>query len=132
MTQAVLQELGRKTLHKYLERTDRIIFKTSEPKDFSASLTHVCSYHFIKLNRDLAIKLCTHRKKSNAIHFIQRVTGHLICYISVTEAVTLVRNSRYILTNRDITTNVTKSLDVINQAINNFDDPIIDLTDTRE
>ena len=44
----------------------------------------------------------------------------------------LVKNFRYILTNRDITKNVTKSLDVINQAINNFGEPLKDLIDSRE
>ena len=45
---------------------------------------------------------------------------------------TLVKNFRYILTNRGITKNVTKSPDVINQAINNFGEPLKDLIDSRE
>ena len=71
-------------------------------------------------------------QKSNIIHFIQRVIGRLICCTFATEAVTLVKNFRYILPNRNITKNVIKSIDVINQAINNFDEPLIDLIDSRE
>lgn len=97
MIQAVLQRLGGETLDKYLERTCLIIFKTSQPNDFSATF----------------------------------IIGRLNYCTSVTEAVT-VKNFSYISSNRDITKNVTKSLNVMNQTINNFDEPLIDLIESSE
>ena len=78
MIQAVVQEMTGYTLQSYLQKTSDLIQGGNEDNSIN-TFVHICSFHFLKLNRENLKKLYTAQEHKKKIHFCQRVLGSLIC-----------------------------------------------------
>ena len=74
--QAVLNELNRETLEKYLERIYGIIFNDQKTENTQKTQVRLCSYHIL---RNSYAKLKELTKDKSLMNFVQRILRRIIC-----------------------------------------------------
>ena len=122
MIQAVLMELSGETLEAYLKRSYRIVFNKCQPDDFDRMFIHICSYHVLKINYENIKKEFPGKECTSVVHFGQRFFGRLVSCRNIEDAVNLVKHGLTVMTSYTVTNDVTRSLEVISNTVNDFDD----------
>ena len=119
MIQAVVQEMTGYTLQSYLQKTSDLIQGGNEDNSIN-TIVHICSFHFLKLNRENLKKLYTTQEHKKKIHFCQRVLGRLICCHSLKDSTTISEHFATVVTARIHNEVVENSLKYLERSINEF------------
>ena len=119
--QAVLQEYTNETIGKYLSRLYRIATGVSSDEENKKTHVHICSFHFLKLNRQILGRLYGKIKEQCKKHFCLRILGRLICCGSLKEAIRIWKHASIIMTNKKVTSAVKQSLSILQETINKSD-----------
>ena len=116
--QAVLNELNRETLEKYLERIYGIIFKDQKTENTQKTQVRLCSYHIL---RNSYAKLKELTKDKSLMNFVQRILRRIICCKSYAEAETIILNAAIVMTTPKTDYDLKKAITNIEQTVNTFD-----------
>ena len=105
----------------YLEPCQMSMMERSSDEENKKNLVHICSFHFLNLNRQFLDKLYGKTKEESEKHFCLRMLGRLICCGSLEEAIRICKHVSIIMTNKKVTSSVKQSLSILQEAINKFD-----------
>ena len=82
---------------------------------------HVCSFHFLKLNKDFINKKYDRKTNRSKLHFCLRYLGRFICCNNFELALVIGRNMTVTIVGRYATTLVDKSIKYLQDAVNKFE-----------
>ena len=119
MVQSVMQEMSVNTLQSYLQKTYDLIQEGNEDNSIN-TIAHICSFHFLKLNRESLKKLYTGQEYKEKIHFCQRVPGRLICCLLLKDSTTILEHFAKIVTSPTHNDVVENFLKYLERSINEF------------
>ena len=72
------------------------------------SSSHICSFDFLKMNRESIQKFHVKKVDTSKVNFCLRIICRLICCESVNEAIVLYQLGIVVMTNKKITTDIEK------------------------
>ena len=121
MIQAVLQEYLGANITQYLSRMFRITKEINPDEENTTTRLHVCSFHFLKLNKDFINKKYDKTNNRSKLHFCLRSSGRLICCINLEQALVICRHITVAITGRYVTTLVDESIKYLQDAVNKFE-----------
>ena len=104
MMQAVLQEYLGENIAQYLSRMFRITKGINPDEDNKTTRFHVCSFRFLKFNKDFINKKYDRKNNRCKLHFCLRSLGRIICCINLEQALVIWRHITVDITGRYVTT----------------------------
>lgn len=119
MIQSVIQEMTGYILQSNLQKTYNLIQGGNEDNSIN-TIVHICSFHYLRLNRENLKKLYTAQEHKKKIHFCQRVLGRLICCHWLKDATTILEHSAKIVTSQTHNKVMENSLKYLERPINEF------------
>ena len=69
---------------------------------------HICSFHFLKMNRESIQKLYGKNDDTGKVNFCLRIIGRLICCQSLDKAIEIYKLATVVMTNKKVITVVEK------------------------
>ena len=99
MIQSVIQKMTGCTLQSYLQKTYNLIQEGNEHNSIN-TIVHICSFHFLKLDRENLKKPYTAQEYKKKIHSCQRVLGRLIYCHSLKDATTILEHFAKVVTSQ--------------------------------
>ena len=122
MMQAVLQEYLRENIAQYLSRVFRITKGIIPDDENKTTSLHVCSFHFLKLNKDFINKKYDRKNNRSKLHFCLRSLGRLICCNNFEQDLVVCRHMTVAITDRFVTTLVDESIkDFWDEELHHYD-----------
>ena len=122
MMQAVLQEYLRENIAQYLSRVFRITKGIIPDEENKTTSLHVCSFHFLKLNKDFINKKYDRKNNRSKLHFCLRSLGRLICCNNFEQDLVVCRHMTVAITGRFVTTLVDESIkDFWDEELHHYD-----------
>ena len=122
MMQAVLQEYLRENIAQYLSRVFRITKGIIPDEENKTTSLHVCSFHFLKLNKDFINKKYDRKNNRSKLHFCLRSLGRLICCNNFEQDLVVCRHMTVTITGRFVTTLVDESIkDFWDEELHHYD-----------
>ena len=118
--QAVLQEYLEENIAQYLSRMFRITKGIIPDEENKTTRLHVCSFHFLKLNKDFINKKYDRKNNRSKLHICLRSLGRLICCINLEQALAICRHMTVAITGRYVTTLVDESIKYLQDPVNKF------------
>ena len=82
------------------------------------TLLHICSFHFLKMNRESIQKLYGKKDDTGKANFYLRIIGRLICCQRVNKAIELCILETGVMTNKKVTNDVEKRVQELDITIN--------------
>ena len=82
---------------------------------------HICSFHFLKMNRESIQKLYGKKDDTGKVNFCLRIIGRLICCQSLEKALEICKLVTVVMTNEKVITVVEKLVQELKRTINCFD-----------
>ena len=119
--QPVLQEYEDKNLESYPTRTFKIATDILYIKESRKTRLHICSFHFLTMNRESIQNLFGKKDDADKDNFCMRIIGRLICCQSLDEAIEICKLAAIVLKNKKVTTVVEKSVQELEKTVNCFD-----------
>ena len=121
MMQTVLQEYLVENIAQYLSRMFRITKGIIPDEENKTTRLHVCSFHFLKLNKDFINKKYDRKNNRSKLHICLRSLGRLICCINLEQALAICRHMTVAITGRYVTTLVDESIKYLQDPVNKFE-----------
>ena len=106
--QVVLQEYADENLESYLTRMFNIATGISSIEKNRKTRLHICSFHFLKMNRESIQKLYGKKDDTGKVNFCLRIIGRLICCQSLDKAIEIYKLATVVMTNKKVITVVEK------------------------
>ena len=119
MIQAVVQEMTGNDLATYIQKTYNIVRKIDETMQIG-TIFPICSFHFLKLNRENMKKHYNKKEDNVKVHFLQTIFGRLIYCSSLKDAVNIVKALACVAVFRTNDKNVEVSLKYLEESMNEF------------
>ena len=120
MMQTVLQKYLVEYIAQYLSRMFRITKGIIPDEENKTAALHVCSFHFLKLNKDFINKKYDRKKNGSKLHFYLPSLGILICCNNLEQALVICRHISVAITGRYVTTLVDESIKYLQDLVNKF------------
>ena len=119
MIQAVVQEMTGNDLATTYKKTYNMVKKIYETRQIGTVFC-ICSFHFLKHNRENMKKHYNKKEDNVKVYFSQRILGRLICCSSLKDAVSIVKSLVCVAVSRTNEKNVEVSLKYLEESINEF------------
>lgn len=120
---ALLNEFDGEDIKAYLSRTYICSIKGVAYLD-SYTTIHICSYHFLKLNRDLIKKYYKYGGFQSKSHFVLRLIDRLITRTKLQDDVTIAHYATIVKLAINLDKRFKRSLNYLEKAIKSFDDSL--------